>query len=82
MRAFVEMRRFLISNAVVFEKFHKTDQKLLEHDDNFNKLFEALEQKKLTPRQGIFFNGQVFDAYVFISMLINSAIAMTVWYLY
>ena len=71
--AFVEMRRFLISNAVVFEKFHQIDQKLLEHDENFNKLFDALEQKKLTPRQGIFFNGQVFDAFLFISKLIAPA---------
>ena len=73
MRAFVEMRRFLVNNAKVFEKFHQIDQKFLEHDENFNKLFDALEQKKLTPNQGIFFNGQVFDAFVFISKLIKSA---------
>jgi phage regulator Rha-like protein len=73
MRAFVEMRRFLISNATVFEKFHRIDQKFLEHDENFSKLFGALEQKQLTPQQGIFFNGQVFDAFVFISKLIKSA---------
>ncbi len=73
MRAFVEMRRFLVSNATVFEKFHRIDQQLLEHDENFNKLFNALEQKQLTPRQGIFFNGQVFDAFIFISKLIKSA---------
>ncbi len=74
MRAFVEMRRFLLSNATVFEKLHRIDHKLLEHDDNFNKLFYALEQKQLTPRQGIFFNGQVFDAFVFISKLIKTFI--------
>ncbi len=73
MRAFVEMRRFLVNNATVFEKLHRIDHKLLEHDENFNKLFNALEQKQLTPRQGIFFNGQVFDAFVFISKLIKSA---------
>ena len=73
MRAFVEMRRFLVNNAKVFEKFHQIDQKFLEYDENFSKLFDALEQKKLTPNQGIFFNGQVFDAFVFISKLIKSA---------
>ena len=71
--AFVEMRRFLVNNAVVFEKFYQIDQKFLEHDENFSKLFNALEQKKLTPSQGIFFNGQVFDAFVFISNLIKTA---------
>ncbi len=73
MRAFVEMRRFLVSNATVFEKFHRIDQQLLEYDENFNKLFNALEQKQLTPCQGIFFNGQVFDAFIFISKLIKTA---------
>ena len=73
MRAFVEMRRFLVNNATVFEQFHRIDKKFLEHDENFNKLFDALEQKKLTPSQGIFFNGQVFDAFVFISKLIKTA---------
>ncbi len=71
--AFVEMRRFLVNNAKFFEKFHQVDQKLLEHEENFSKLFNALEQEKLTPNQGIFFNGQVFDAFVFISKLIKSA---------
>ena len=78
MRAFVEMRRFLVNNATVFEQFHRIDKKFLEHDENFNKLFDALEQKKLTPSQGIFFNGQVFDAFVFISNLIKSAQARIV----
>ena len=73
MRAFVEMRRFLVNNAAVFEKFHQIDQKFLEYDENFNKLFDALKQKELNPKQGIFFNGQVFDAFVFISKLIKTA---------
>ena len=41
--AFVEMRRFLVNNAAVFEKFHQIDQKLLKYDENFNKIFDAME---------------------------------------
>ena len=70
--AFVEMRHYLIKNADIFEKFHRIDQRLLAHDENFNKVFKALESKEL-PKQGIFFNGQVFDAHVFISDLIKTA---------
>ncbi len=73
MRAFIEMRRFLVNNAAVFEKFHQIDQKLLKHDEHFNKLFDAMEKASLSPKQGIFFNGQVFDAFVFISKLIKAA---------
>ncbi len=70
--AFVEMRHFLMKNADIFEKFQRIDQKLIAHDDNFNKIFKALESKEL-PKQGIFFNGQVFDAHVFVSDLVKSA---------
>ncbi len=74
MSAFVEMRHFLLKNANFLEKFHEIDKKLLTHDENFNKIFKALEQKQLAPKQGIFFNGQVFDAHIFVSDLIKSAI--------
>jgi phage regulator Rha-like protein len=70
--AFVDMRHYLIKNADIFEKFHRIDQKLLTHDENFNKIFKALESKEL-PKQGIFFNGQVFDAHVFVSELVRTA---------
>ena len=73
MRAFVEMRRFLFQNFEVFEKFQRIDDKLLIHDDNFNKIFEAMEKKELTPSQGVFFEGQVFDAFLFVSDLVKKA---------
>ncbi len=37
------------------------------------KIFKALEEKNIKPNQGIFFNGQIFDAYTFVSNLIRSA---------
>ena len=33
----------------------------------------AIENKEIKPKQGIFFDGQVFDAYQFLSDLIRSA---------
>jgi len=73
MRAFVEMRRFLSQNFEVFEKFQKIDKKFLVYDENFNKIFKAMEQKQLTPAQGVFFDGKVFDAFLFVSGLIKKA---------
>ncbi len=71
-RAFVEMRQFLIKNAYVFQEFQRINQKLITHDEQLEKVFRAMDNKEL-PHQGIFFNGQVFDAFVFISKLIKSA---------
>lgn len=71
--AFVEMRRFLYENSNFFQKFQQIDQKLIEHDKNFEKVFNAIEENEIKPKKGIFFDGQVYDAYDFITKLIKSA---------
>lgn len=73
MRAFVEMRRFIASNAQIFQRLDKTEQKLLEHDCKLDKIFTAIESKSIKPEKGIFFNGQIFDAYQFVSDLVRNA---------
>ena len=60
MRAFVSMRKFFLTNARLFQRLDRTEQKLLEHDEKFEKVFDAIENKEV--KQGIFFNGQIFDA--------------------
>src|SRR3989339_1471764 len=72
MDAFVEMRKFLIKNAEVFHRLDKVETKQIEHDQKFEQIFNALEDKTL-PNKGIFFEGQVFDAYKFVSDLIRTA---------
>ena len=72
-RAFAKMRKFLIENASIFQKFNFIEQKLLQHDQNFEKVFKAIESNDLKPKQGIFYNGQIFDAYAFVNDLIKSA---------
>ena len=71
--SFVSMRKIINSNTLMFERFERVEQRLSLHDENFNILFKALEDKSLIPSQGIFYNGQTFDAYKFINDLIKSA---------
>lgn len=73
MNAFVEMRRMLISNALLFHRLDKVEIKQLETDQKFEAIFKALESDKLQSEKGIFYNGQVFDAYTFVSDIIRSA---------
>lgn len=73
MKAFVSMRKFLIDNASIFQRLDRIELKQLESDHKFDMIFDAIESKKLTPTQGIFFDGQIFDAYKFVSDLIRSA---------
>ncbi|BAP31956.1 fic family toxin-antitoxin system [Chryseobacterium sp. StRB126] len=73
MEAFVEMRRMLISNASLFHRLGKIELKQLEADQKFEEIFKALESDKLHSEKGIFYNGQIFDAYTFVSDIIRSA---------
>ncbi|WP_156309436.1 ORF6N domain-containing protein [Sphingobacterium endophyticum] len=73
MEAFVEMRRILISNASLFHRLHKIEIKQLEADQKFEEIFKALESDKLQSEKGIFYNGQIFDAYTFVSDIIRNA---------
>ena len=68
--AFIEMRKFLHDNAEVFIRLEKVERKQLKTDEKFDKIFDALQSNDLKPKQGIFYNGQVFDAYTFIADMI------------
>ncbi|NQU78700.1 ORF6N domain-containing protein [Candidatus Woesearchaeota archaeon] len=72
-RAFVAMRRFIYKNAEIFLRLDNVEQKHIEYDDKFKKVFDAIENKDIVKSQGIFFNGQIFDAHRFISDLIRTA---------
>ena len=72
-RAFVEMRKFMILNASVFQRIENVEQKQLQTDLKIDHILNALEDKSSSPKQGIYFNGQIFDAWVFVSELIKSA---------
>jgi len=75
--AFVEMRRFIQNNAQVFARLDSVERRQLvfesETEKKFEKVFQALEQRDEPPKQGIFYNGQVYDAYLFASDLIRKA---------
>ena len=72
MRAFVEMRKFIISNASILERLTKVEYKLLEHDKNFDKVFNELQADE-NFKQKIFFEGQIYDAYDLIIDIIKRA---------
>jgi len=73
MQSFVEMRKFIGNNALVFQRLDKLERANLETDVKFEQIFKALENNDVKPDKGIFFDGQVFDAYKFVADLIRKA---------
>ena len=74
MEAFVEMRKMVTENAVLFQRLDRIELKQLETDHKFEQVFKALESHNKLPDKGIFFDGQIFDAWQFVSDLVRKAI--------
>ena len=79
--AFVIMRHYLrVSDAQIFRRFENMEhnQMLLFNqlsmtNNRIDEVFRRLDNGHVTPSQGIFFDGQVFDAHRFVSDLIRGA---------
>ena len=72
MRAFVAMRHFLANNAQVFQRLANIEYHQIETDRRIDEVFKRLDANT-QPQQGIFYDGQVFDAYQFVSDLVRKA---------
>ena len=87
MRAFNAMRHFLASNAQVFQRLEVIEhtqlslvarqEKMATHqevtDKKFEEVFRRLDDGSTTPKQAIFYDGQIFDAYKFVNERIREA---------
>ena len=80
MDAFVAMRRFLQNNAQIFVELGSIKQHLIEsdlhhkeNDQKIERLFTLMDKYKIEDKQGIFFQGQIFDAYAKFESFIQQA---------
>jgi hypothetical protein len=73
MQAFVEMRKLVLGNAALFQRLDRVELKQIETDQKFEQVFKALESRDKIPDKGIFYDGQVFDAWAFVSGIIRNA---------
>ena len=71
--SFVNMRKVISNNSLINQRLETLENKQFKNDEKFNKLFDAIEEKSIKPKQGIFYNGEVYDAYIFVINLIKSA---------
>ena len=71
------MRKLISANSTIIQRIDYIESKQLDYkaesDKNFNQIFDALDNKPVNPKLGVFYNGQVFDAYIVISDLIKKA---------
>lgn len=73
MKAFVAMRQSYLTNQEITTRISSLEFKQQFTDEKVNQLFKALEQNELPLSYGIFYDGEIFDAYKFALDLIKSA---------
>ena len=80
MRAFNAMRHFITSNAQVFQRVENIEKNILalnaskvDTDKKLEEVFRRLDDGNATPKQAVFYDGQIFDAYKFVNERIREA---------
>jgi len=63
------LKEYLLKGYIINQRIDRIERKLFEHDQKFDLLIRT----NLPPNEGIFYDGQIFDAYHFVSGLIKSA---------
>ena len=63
------LKDYIIRGYAVNQRIERLEQRVSEHDQKIN----FFVRTALPPTQGVFFDGQIFDAYVFAADLIKSA---------
>ena len=70
------LKEYLLRGYAINQRFERLERRVTEHDavlsEHSNKL-EFFVRAALPPKEGVFSDGQIFDAYAFASELIKSA---------
>ncbi|MCD8014544.1 MAG: ORF6N domain-containing protein [Lachnospiraceae bacterium] len=76
MNTFVELRKFVSNNALLFERINEVELKQLQYqrqtDEKFEKVFEYISGHEEST-QKVFFEGQIYDAFELLVDLIRKA---------
>ena len=64
------LKDYLLRGYAINQRMDRLERKMIEYDQKIDVLIKS----SLPPKEGIFFEGQIFDAYAFVAGLIKSAI--------
>ena len=72
MRAFSSMRRFLLANAQMFQRIEAVEKRQIATDAKVDSILQRLDATE-TPIQGVFYDGQLWDARALVLKLVAGA---------
>ncbi|OIP00131.1 MAG: DNA-binding protein [Bacteroidetes bacterium CG2_30_33_31] len=77
MKVFVQYRKVMASNKYLIQKLDNLETRYINFESKtetrFEAVFNAIEKNTLPPKEGVFYEGQIFDAYVLACNIIKTA---------
>ena len=73
MESFVKLRQFLMKNSYMFQRMNILEMRLAETESKVGNIMKMIDNNQHIPQQGIFFDGQIYDAYTFVAELVRKA---------
>ena len=73
MESFVKLRQFLMKNSYMFQRMNILEMRLAETESKVGNIMKMIDNNQHIPQQGIFFDGQIYDAYTFVADLVRKA---------
>ena len=67
MESFVKLRQFLMKNSYMFQRMNILEMRLAETESKVGNIMKMIDNNQHIPQQGIFFDGQIYDAYTFVA---------------
>lgn len=71
--SFVRLRKMMMYNASLYQRIEKVETRQRETDKRIDEILKIIDSSPQLPAQGIFFDGQIYDAYTFVTNLIRKA---------
>ena len=71
MESFVKLRQFLMKNSYMFQRMNILEMRLTETESKVGNIMKMIDNNQHIPQQGIFFDGQIYDAYTFVAELVE-----------
>ncbi len=72
-RTFTALRKYATYNYGYFSRLEIIESRQFESERKIAELFKRIDEREHLPSQGIFYDGQIYDAYTFVADLIRKA---------
>lgn len=74
LKNYIQNAYVINGEKITNQRFRELENEVILLKSKVENISNSIEDKTLKPKQGIFYNGQIFDAYVFINNLLKNAI--------